>query len=152
MNQQTPDHTTHQPIRVMVPTEDDLFVERPRLPTPSLWQVGVQVTHKADPNRAGTVRAVDYVTNQFRLVGQARTMWESFEHWNVLVEKTPEEKAKDEAREKLRLEMELLDADDLAAVEVLCDDPDPTKALAKLAAMRKLGIIGSKAAPAKGGK
>lgn len=144
MSNEAPDHTTHQPIKVSIPTDDDLFVERPRLHTPSLWQAGVQVTHKADPSRAGHVRVVDHMTNQFRLVGQPRTMWESFENWNVLVEKTEAEKAKDEAREMLRLEMESLDADDLAAVEVLCDDPDPTKALAKLSAMRKLGIVGAK--------
>ncbi len=153
MSQQpTPDHTTHTPIKVSIPTEDDVHFERARLPTPSLWQEGVQVTHKMDATRTGTVRRVDHLTRQFRLVGMARTQWDSFDDWIVLVEKSVEEKAKDAAREKLVAEMEALDADDLAAVEVLCDDPDPTKALAKLAAMRKLGIIGSKPVVKTGGK
>ena len=137
-----PDHTTHQPIKVLVSDEDDVLLERPRMPTPSLWQDGVQVTHKQDRDRKGVVRRVDWVTNQFRLVGQPRTAWESFDQWDVLVEKSEAEKAKDVARAALAAELEQMDAGDLAAVEVLCDDPDPAKGLAKLAAMRKLGIIG----------
>lgn len=148
MSNTAPDHTTHQPIKVLVPTEDDIILERPRMPTPSLWQEGVQVTHKADPARVGTVRRVEYVTRQFRLVGDPRTTWQSFDEWNVLVEKTPEEKAKDAARDALAAELESLDADDLAAVQAFCDDDDPSKALAKLNAMRKLGVIDTK----KGGK
>lgn len=147
MSQQQPNHLTHTPIGVVIPTEDDVLAERQRLPVPSLWQEGVQVTHKADATRGGVVRRVDHVTNQFRLVGQPRTHWESFENWLPLVEKSAEEKARDEARDKLAAEMALLGADDLAAVEVLCDDPDPGKALVKLNAMRKLGIIGGAAAP-----
>lgn len=139
-----PDHTTHTPIQVTVPTEDDVLLERPRLPTPSLWQDGVRVTHRMDRDRKGIVRRVDWVTNQFRLVGAPRTAWESCEHWDVLVEKSESERAKDAARDALAAEMEALDVDDLAAVEVLCDDPDPVKALAKLSAMRKLGIVGGK--------
>jgi hypothetical protein len=151
MNQQAPDHTTHTPVKVVVPTEEDVIgIERDRLPTPSLWQEGVQVSHRHDASRKGIVRRVEYVTRQFRLVGAARTMWESFDNWIVLVEKSAAEKAKDEAREVLASELALLDADDLAAVEVLCDDPDPTKGLAKLNAMRKLGIIGG--SPAAKGK
>lgn len=140
--QQAPDHTTHTPIKVVVPTEDDVVFERPRAHTPSLWQDGVQVTHRKDRERTGVVRRVDHLTRQARLVGQPRTSWESFDDWDVLVEKSAEEKAKDAARERLALEMESLSQDDLAAVEVLCDDPDPEKGLAKLNAMRKLGIIG----------
>lgn len=151
MSQQAPDHTTHQPIKVMVPTEDDVLVQRERLPTPSLWQVGVEVTHRADASRKGHVRVVDYNTNQFRMVGAARTMWESFEHWIVTVEKTPEERAKDEAREMFLLELAELDPDQLLAVEALCDDADPAKALAKFNGLKKLGVIGGKPAP-KGGK
>ncbi len=146
MSQQAPDHTTHVPIQVVIPTEDDIMLERPRAPTPSLWQEGVQVTNKADPERKGTERHVEYVTRQFRLVGQPRTHWESFENWNVLVEKSPEEKAKDAARVELETELASLDADDLAAVSVLCDDPDAEKALAKFNAMKRLGIIGKKGA------
>ena len=136
-----PDHTTHQPIKVSIPTDDDVHFERERLRTPSLWQSGVQVTHRADEKRTGTVRVVDYITNQFRLVGQGRTQWESFENWIVLVEKTPEEKAKDDARELLMLELDGLDPEQLLAVEPLIDDPDPAKALAKLNGLRKLGVI-----------
>ncbi len=146
MSQQQPDHTTHTPIQVHVPTEDDVHMERQRLPTPSLWQDGVQVTHKQDRERKGVVRRVEYATRQFRLVGQPRTSWESFDQWDVLVEKSAAEKAKDAAREQLEQELAALDADDLASVEVLCDDPDPSKGLAKFNAMRKLGIIGKKKA------
>lgn len=146
-----PDHTTHQPIKVLVSNEDDVIVERPRLHTPSLWQEGVQVTHREDATRTGTVRRVDWVTRQFRLVGQGRTIWESFENWIVLVEKTPEEKAKDEARDLLRMEIEALDPDDLQMADAFLDAADPAKALTQLAAFRKKGLIG-KAAPAKGGK
>lgn len=150
MSNQAPNHTTHTPIQVVVPTEDDVLLERPKMPTPSLWQDGVQVTHKADRERKGVVRRVDWVTRQFRLVGAPRTAWESFDQWDVLVEKSAAEMAKDAARAALAAELETLDADDLAAVEVLCDDPDPAKALTKLNAMRKLGIIGGK--PTKAGK
>lgn len=149
MTQHAPDHTTHTPINVIVPKEDDVGAERERLPTPSLWQDGVMVTHKQDRERKGHVRRVDHMTRQFRLVGQPRTSWESFDNWDVLVEKSEAEKQKDAAREKLQAELAALDADDLASVEVLCDDPDPAKALAKLGAMRKLGIIGGSAAKAK---
>lgn len=141
---QAPDHTTHVPIQVVVPTEDDVLLERPRAHTPSLWQQGVQVTNKEDQDRKGVVRAVDYVTRQFRLVGEPRTHWESFDNWVVLVEKSPEEKARDAARAELEAELASLDADDLAAVSVLCDDPDAAKALAKFNAMKRLGIIGKK--------
>lgn len=152
MSQQAPDHTTHTPIQVAVSLEDDVLLERERMPTPSLWQEGVQVTHRVDQERKGVVRRVDWVTRQFRLVGQPRTSWESFENWVVLVEKSAAEKAKDAARLALQAELEALDADDLAAVEVLCDDPDPSKALVKLNAMRKLGIIGGGKPEAKGKK
>lgn len=144
MNIPAPDHTTHTPIKVVIPTEDDLVLERERLETPSIWQEGVQVTHKQDPDRKGVVRRVEYTTRQFRLVGQPRTSWESFDNWNVLVEKTAAEKAKDAARIELEEELAALDADDLAAVQVLCDDDDATKALAKFNAMKRLGIIGKK--------
>lgn len=142
MSQQQPNHLTHTPIKVVIPTEDDVHTERPRLPTPHLFQDGVQVTHKQDVARAGVVRRVDYATRQFRLVGHPRTAWESFDEWNVLVEKSEAEKAKDAAREALQAELAALDPEDLAAVEVFCDDADPSKAMAKFEAMRKLGIIG----------
>lgn len=146
MSNQAPNHLTHQAIQVVIPTEDDVHVQRERLPTPHLFQDGVQVWHKQDPERKGVVRRCDHATRQFRLVGQPRTSWECFDDWNVLVEKSEAEKAKDAAREHLEAELAALDADELAAVQVLVDDDDAVKALAKFNAMRRLGMIGKKKA------
>ena len=137
-----PNHETHQPIKVEIPADDDVMVERGAMPTPSLWQEGVQVTHKAT-RRVGVVRIVDWKTNQFRLVGEPRTLWQACSDWDVLVEPTPQERAKDAARETLLAEIAGLDKDVLPLVEVLCDHDDPEKALAKLRAMQKLGMLRS---------
>ncbi len=142
---QEPNHTTHQPILVQVPTSDDVHVERPRLPTPSLWQPGVRVTHKTDPTREGVVRVVEYATRQFRLDGHPRVSWESFDNWNPLVEKTAEERAKDEAAEKLREEIKSLSGNDLLVAEAWLEDEDPVRALKKLAALKAAGVIKGKA-------
>lgn len=155
MSQQAPNHVTHTPVHVTVPTEDDVLVERARLPTPSLWQDGVQVTHKQDRERKGVVRRVDHVTRQFRLVGATRTQWESFDQWDVLVEKSQAEKDKDAALDALQAELATLAPDDLAAFDAFCDGDDPAKVLIKLNAMRKIGFIGKKVgepAPATKGK
>lgn len=142
-----PNHVTHQPVQVVVPSDDDTMVERGPSHTPSLWQTGVQVTHKAS-RRTGIVRCVDWKTNQFRLVGESRTSWQHCSEWDVLVEPTVAERQKDEAREQLAAEIAELDADMLSLVEVLCDDADPAKALGKLRAMRRAGMLGEAPAPA----
>lgn len=143
MSNQQPDHTTHVPVHVAIPTEDDVLVHRDPLPVPSLWQDGVQVTHRADAARVGVVRRVDHMTRQFRLVGAARTSWESFDNWIVTVEKSAAEKEKDAARERFVNELATLHADDNALVELLIDDPDPVRAMSKLTLMKKAGLIGA---------
>jgi hypothetical protein len=142
----TPNHVTHVPVKVEIPGDDDFAAERAVFPTPSLWQAGVKVRHRRDANREAIVRHVDYKTNQFRPVGGSRTTWENCMEWDPLVEPSPQEKERVAALEKLQAEMASLGPDDLAAVQVLVDDPDPSKALAKLEAMRRLGIIGKAAA------
>lgn len=139
-----PNHVTHQPVQVVVPSDDDTMVERGPAHTPSLWQAGVQVTHKAS-RKTGIVRCVDWKTNQFRLVGESRTSWQHCAEWDVLVEPTQAERQKDEAREQLQAEIAELDAEVLPLVEVLCDDADPAKALGKLRAMRRAGMLGDRA-------
>lgn len=140
---QQPNHITHVPVQVDVESllKDDILVQRDKIPTPSLWQEGVTVTNRADPTRTGVVRRVDHVTNQFRLVGEPRTSWESFDQWAVLVEKSPEEKRRDADADLLRAEIEALTPDELLAVEALIDDPDPSKALKKLNGLRLLGVM-----------
>lgn len=147
MSQNVPTHETHQPIQVTIPTEDDTRTERGPMPTPSLWQVGVKATHKAT-RREVVVRVIDHKTNQFRAVGDDRTTWQACAEWDVLVELTPQERKKDEARLVLQDEIASLDAEVLPLVEVLCDDADPEKALAKLRAMRRAGMLGAPPSPA----
>lgn len=150
MSQNVPTHETHQPIQVTIPTEDDVRAERGPMPVPSLWQVGVKATHKAT-RREVVVRVVDHKTNQFRAVGDDRTTWQACADWDVLVEPTPQERKKDEARLTLQAEIAELDGEVLPLVEVLCDDPDPEKALAKLRAMRRAGMLGAPVEPAPSG-
>lgn len=142
---------THIPIKVEVPADGDYTgVGRPPLPTPSLWQPGVKVVHKLS-GREAVVRLIDYYTEQFRAYypdtgeNDDRTTWQVCRDWNVAVQLAPKELERQKAREALEAEIAKLDEHDLAAVSVLVDDPDPKKALAKLEAMRKLGVIKSTA-------
>lgn len=144
-----PNHATHVPVKVALPADDDLSVERPRLPTPHLFQEGVVVKSR-DGKREGIVRCVDHLTNQFRLVekmpdgsmkNHPRVSWESFANWIPEVRLSAEEQERRAAREKLLVELATLDKDSLAAVEVFADDADPAKALAKIEALRRLGVI-----------
>lgn len=147
---QQPNHETHVPIKVSIPDDGAFATERAVLPTPSIWQEGVKVKHRSLPLE-NIVRSVNYTTCQFRPVydraGQpaGRTVWEAFADWEPMVEMSPAEKERRAALAKLQAEMDALGADDLAAVQVLVDDPDAVKALAKLEAMRRLGIIGKTA-------
>jgi hypothetical protein len=143
-----PNAQTHVPVKVTIPLDDTMSTERPYMPPPTLWQEGVKVKHKRT-GRENIIRAVDLATQMFRPVfdeyGNAanRTHHEQMSEWDVLVELSPAEKERDLARQKLEAELAALPADDLAAVSVLIDDADATKALAKLEAMRRLGIVGS---------
>lgn len=144
-----PNHDTHVPIKVAVPADDDWSgAGRPVLPTPSLWQEGVKVVNKIT-GREAVVRKVDHYTNQFRAYypdtgeNDGRSSWQHCKDWTVAVTLSPAEQEKQLAREALQAEIAKLDPEELAAVSVLVDDPDARKALAKLEAMRKLGIIKS---------
>ncbi len=53
----------------------------------------------------------------------------------------PRELERQAAKRLLDAEIQKLDAADVALVAVLCDDPDPTKSLAKLEALRRIGAI-----------
>lgn len=147
---------THVPITAEMPDEStELAVGRPDLRTPSLWQHSVKVTHKVT-GREAVVARVDYGTNMFRafypnegpvIDGKPsgrfaeRTEWENCRDWRVDVTFSPRELERQQARVQLEQEIAKLDANSLAAVTVLCDDPDPAKALAKLEALRRMGII-----------
>lgn len=158
-----PNLQTHVPVMMEnMPAESaELAVGRPDLPTPSLWQRGVKVKRRIDDKEAVILR-VDWDTNQFRAfyldegdidpetrrpAGRMseRTEWEQCSEWYPEVTLSPAEKERQRARDELALAIQQLDATELAAVEVLCDDPDPAKGLAKLIALRRLGVI--KAAP-----
>jgi hypothetical protein len=152
MSTQAPTIDTHVPIKVTdLPNEPaELAVGRPDLPTPSLWQNSVQVTHKATGRKAIVVR-VDWGTNMFRAFYpeqqrfSERTEWEHCRDWDVDVTYSPRELERQAARNKLEAEIAKLDPSSFAAVQVLCDDDDPAKALAKLEALRQLGVV--KASP-----
>lgn len=142
-----PNHETHVPVKVDIPADADYSGEgRKFMPPPSLWQPGVLVTHKASGKKA-VVRVIDFYTNQFRAFhpetgeNDERTVWRRCEDWLPEVTLSPAEQEKQAAREALEAQIAKLDAKELGLVSVLCDDPDPKKALAKLAAMRNAGLI-----------
>jgi hypothetical protein len=142
-----PNAQTHVPVRVEIPIDDVATTERAVIPPPSLWQEGVKVRHKTS-GRENIVRAVDHMTCMFRPVYDEqgspapRTHHEQMSQWDVVVELSPLEKERDLARQKLEAEIASLSPDDLASFQVLVDDPDPAKAMAKLEAMRRMGILG----------
>lgn len=160
MNTNFPNPTieTHIPKTQEIPSEsNDLAVGRADAPTPSLWQRSVKVVHKVTKKPA-IVHRVDWGTNMFRAFypteGETdpntglpqgrfseRTEWEHCRDWDVEVTWSPKELERQAARKKLEEEINKLDAASIASVTVLCDDPDPAKALAKLEAMRAMGWI-----------
>lgn len=149
----SPNQSTHVPVMVVVPAETENWTGdgRPYLPPPTLWKVGAEVVNKRTGRRAA-IRVVDHMTMQFRAYypdtgeNDGRTMWQHCHEWNVSVTLSPEEETRLAAKRQLDEEVAKLDIDELAAVEVLVDDPNPTKALAKLEALKRMGII--KGAPA----
>lgn len=157
MNNPLPSIETHVPVTTTLPEEsNDLAVGRPDLPTPSLWQHSVQVSHKVTKKLAVVAR-VDWATNMFRAfypdegergpdgipVGRfsERTEWEHCHNWDVSVTFSPRELERQKARTMLEDEMAKLDVGEAAAVMVLVDGDDPVKGLAKLEALRRLGVI-----------
>lgn len=157
-----PSIETHVPLTTNIPEEtNDLAVGRPDLPTPSLWQHSVQVSHKVTKKLAVVAR-VDWSTNMFRAfypgdgergpdgapLGRfsERTEWEHCRDWDVSVTFSPKELERQKARTMLEDEMSKLDVSEAAAVMVLVDGDDPVKGLAKLEALRRLGVVKGSAA------
>ncbi len=158
MNNPLPNIATHVPLTTDLPKEGtDLAVGRPDLPTPSLWQHSVQCTHKIT-KKVAVVARVDWGTNMFRAFypdeGDAdpttgkpkgrfseRTEWEQCHDWDVSVTFSPRELERQKALSMLEDEMTKLDPAESAAVMVLVDGDDPVKGLAKLEALRRLGVI-----------
>lgn len=154
-----PSIATHVPLTEALPEEGaDLAVGREDLPTPSLWQRSVRVLHKVTREPA-IVHRVDYATSMFRAYyptrpgengepgrfGQ-RTEWEHFRDWDVEVTFSAAELERQATRKQLEDEIAKLDEGSMALVTVLCDDPDPRKAMAKLRALLAAGMV--KASPA----
>ncbi len=151
-----PTIATHVPITAELPKEsNELAVGRPDLPTPSLWQLSVQASHKVT-KRVAVVARVDWGTNMFRAfypdegevingkpVGRfsERTEWEHCKDWDVSVTFSPKELERQKALVMLEDEMMKLDPSESAAVMVLVDGDDPVRGLAKLEALRRLGVI-----------
>lgn len=157
MNQQHPNISTHVPVKVDLPPEktgeDALQVGRPDLPVPSLWQVGTRVTHRVT-GQVAVVRRVDHgmmmfrahypdVLNEDGTIGRdaPRTEWQHCHEWLPEVQLSPEELARQAALQAYRVELEKLDAEQLALASVLCDDIDPAKSLAKLRMMIRSGLV-----------
>lgn len=156
-NYVNPSIATHVAETAELPPEPaELLVGRPDLPTPSLWQAAVKVTHKVTKKPAVVIR-VDYGTNIFRAFfpdegpldenGKPkgrhceRTEWFQCKDWDVDVTFSPAELERQAARAAFEMALKKLDAEDLAAVEVFCDDADPKKNLGKLKALHKIGAI-----------
>ncbi len=158
MNNPLPNISTHVPLTANLPKEsNDLSVGRPDLPTPSLWQEAVQCTHKVT-KKVAVVARVDWGTNMFRAFypdeGEIdpttskpkgrfseRTEWEQCNAWDVAVTFSPRELERQKALTLLEDEMGRLDPTESAAVMVLVDGDDPVRGLAKLEALRRLGVI-----------
>lgn len=162
----TPNPETHVPVKVHIPVKEDassIAAGRPDLPPPSLWERSVKVVRKLDGKEA-IVNSVDLRTMMFRAwypdegpvvadekTGQPvragrfadRTEWESCKDWNPSVVFSPKELERQAAQQLLDEEVAKLDQRELAAVSVLVDGDDPAKGLAKLEALRMLGIIKS---------
>ncbi|HYE92349.1 MAG TPA: hypothetical protein VEA38_15070 [Terriglobales bacterium] len=146
----------HTPTRIEIPTEDDLGVDRQKIPHPGPWQDGVRAKSKKT-GEVVWVRRVDTDTRQFRIVGEPRTKWHSFEDFDPIVEKSPADIAREKATAELAEELAKLTPEQAAMVQVLADDADPVKGLAKLRALKGIGAltpVTSSAAPEKpkGGK
>lgn len=146
-----PNAQTHIAEVTTIPLGDGEWTEgRAPLEAPTLWKSGVKVIHKLTGREAvifrmdlGTMQFRAYYPDENRL--DARTEWQHAINWNVKVTLHPDELARRKAREELDQAIASLDADELAAVEALVDGDDPTKGLAKIQALRKLGVIKGRA-------
>lgn len=155
----TPTLETHVPLKgeITVSESNELTSGRPDLPVPTIWQQSVQVKHRMTGENA-LIWRFDHRTNMFRAYyterGETdpatgkpagkfsdRTEWEMCADWIPQVTLAPRELERRAARVKLDEEICKLDSKELAAVTVLLDGDDPVKGLAKLNALRSLGMI-----------
>lgn len=154
MNYQNPSLATHIPLTGELPDENlGALTGRADLPTPNLWQGKVKVRHKVTGKPAIVVR-VDYAMMMFRAyfpdeVGangemgrfSERTEWYQCRDWDVEVTFSPAELERQTAKKLLDDQIAMLDATQIALARVLCDDPDPNKALAKLRMLIQAGLV-----------
>lgn len=150
----TPSIATHIAQTADIPAEDQgQITGRPDLPTPSLWQAKVKIRHKITGEPAIIAR-VDHGTMMFRAFythrenreGQMgrwseRTEWEHCRDWDVEVTFSPAELERQAAKKLLEERILQLDPQQIAMARLLCDDPDPNKALAKLTLMIQGGLV-----------
>ena len=141
---------THEPVRIEIPNEEaTLGHDRPDVPAPHLWSYGVVCVHRKSKRKA-VVHKVDLNTRQFRAYYpdtaqfDGRTAWQSFDEWDVEVTLSPKEVERQVAEARFAAELLTLDAIELSSVVALCDDEDPAKRMAKLTALRHLGIVKAK--------
>lgn len=144
-----PNAQTHIPVVVVIPADETMIGDgRAYMQPPTLWREGVEVVHKVSSRRA-VVYKIALDTMQFRPYWPdekkhaGRTEWESCKDWIPQTKLHPNEIARREAQQALQAQMDALDAKEVAAVSVLVDGDDPKKGLAKIEALRALGVIKS---------
>lgn len=144
---QNPNLDTHVAELGELPENDHgQLVGRPDLPVPSLWQERVKLKHKRNGTIA-TIFRVDHSTCMFRPYFPdekrlaTRTEWENFKDWEIQVTYSPTELARQAAAQVLEDEIAKLDARSIGLARVLCDDPDPSKALAKMQLLVQSGML-----------
>jgi hypothetical protein len=149
-----PSLATHIAQTAELPAEDmGQLTGRPDLPVPSLWQGKVKVKHKVTGEPAVVAR-LDFGLMMFRAFYTARegrdgtmgrwserTEWEHCRDWDVEVTFSPAELERQAAKKLLEDQIAKLDAGQIALARVLCDDPDPNKALAKLRMLIQAGLV-----------
>lgn len=147
---QTFDPNRHIPVTADVPEEPVGDLEdRPDIPVPSAYARGAVVRHRIEGTKA-VIHRVDHITRQLRLYYpdrpegkryEPRTTWHSFESWEPEITLSPEEVERQNALKLFEEELTDFDAAGLELVKVFCDDPDPIKALAKVRALKKSGMV-----------
>jgi hypothetical protein len=150
----TPSIDTHVALTEEIPKENlDQISGRPDMPTPSLWQKQVKLTHRVTGKPCIVVR-VDHAMMMFRgyypternadgALGRfaERTEWEHCRDWEIETTFSPAELERQAAKRLLEEQIEKLDATQIALAKVLCDDADPNKALAKLRMLIQAGLV-----------
>lgn len=147
------DPKKHVPVTADAPEEaTEASHDRADIPPPSAYARSAVVRHIRTGQKA-VVHRVDLVTRQLRLwypdrselpleqQFDSRLGWQTFDHWVPEITFSPEEVARQEAKKQFALELEAFDADGLQLVTVFCDDADPVKALGKLQALKRVGMV-----------